>query len=1185
MLSHPEKLKYTTVAATLALCYYTLRKRGLTSIAIQSAFSKLYATVESNQFLQAMVIPSAVGIVYYWFETYIMTQLRSSFRNWFYCSITISSKDENFKPVVDFIAKLTLTKNTLLLAETKKKKGYDRKSWRRQWNGISERKPPELDYRPARSGAMMTFDFQDSELYLWRKRGQTVTTGYNRVPLELEELTIATWAGRIDVLKAFMARALRDTFEDKSDETNIYVLSDSWCGGWENAMTKQPRSKESIVLDGQLAEQLIADATNFLNSATWYAERGIPYRRGYLLHGPPGCGKTSFTQVLAGALKLDMCMLSLSNSMLDDAKLAQNFREAPENSIILLEDVDAVFVDRDVQKKGKSGGGTGVSFSGLLNAIDGVASQEGRLFFMTTNYPEKLDSALVRPGRCDVKLALRRASRNQMKRLFLRFFPNDNADEGNRQATQFACKLPEYELSMAMLQGHLLEYRHSSIAAIEHVPALLRASKPQEVKKQTIYNHLKRVGLERLTSLFEKHGYRYQSDLHGLKVTTVQEWDVLLQFDFLQSQRLKRLLEEEKELMANDYPLASLATIRDAFFAAYPVTSMKILIHDNEATDDLSDENNDEEEEGGEDGEEGEEDQVLPPPPTLLRQTSYEKSKQTPSNSLVSGSTTMGHRSTAFMDTATQVAKQKLSSPRTKQRIERVTSIEVRLEHLAKQIAERLSVDGRGAVSLWQLRHLLSQNPYPEYAVLNAKCLTTRRPESTRVPFSMTTYQWLKRSGYARFWYHFEDAGYNYAYEMKSLKTVADVKGIGIPKKDAKIISTLITNAAKDRNLTCGMLHPDRERIRHLYRLAWPTCTHKQAHRFASLLTDATGSGKCSVRQLDQFLWKDKKEGKADEAENADKTDTFVGRCHASAALALDGCVEALVTVKKVPRPPAPPKPRPSSWIHKTLTTRFDATYANYAAKFVDAGLPEKKDVIVDPPLDTGDLDTIGVSKMGHQRAIIRWLNKIAKGEDDGVLKISDGVQCDFGSGKVVGHDKDHDRYSIQLEWGGVVHCYEENANLKRVLVEQKTGAKVGATGAAGVVKEVKPQVVEEAKDDVLVVEQLVVEEQPVVEEQVEQNKIEKTNSFAFETKQNKMQRKMNKKKKNKKKNSKEKKMDTDEKKDNKDKKDKKGNSKNNSKDNSKDKNSNKDSKDSKDSKDNKDAVDHTSHAEFPALL
>ena len=59
----------------------------------------------------------------------------------------------------------------------------------------------------------------------------------------------------------------------------------------------------------------------------------------------------------------------------------------------MLEDVDAIFVERKAQsEKG------GVTFSGLLNAIDGVASQEGRIFIMTTNHIEKLDPALIRPG-------------------------------------------------------------------------------------------------------------------------------------------------------------------------------------------------------------------------------------------------------------------------------------------------------------------------------------------------------------------------------------------------------------------------------------------------------------------------------------------------------------------------------------------------------------------------------------------------------------------------------------------------------------------------------------------------------------------------------------------------------------------------------------------------------------------
>ena len=69
-----------------------------------------------------------------------------------------------------------------------------------------------------------------------------------------------------------------------------------------------------------------------------------------------------------------------------------------------------------------------------------------------------------------------------MQQLFLRFFPNENIKE----AKKFSMKLPEFELSMAQLQGHLLKYRSSSIGAMEQVPELLRSSKPQTLKKQTV---------------------------------------------------------------------------------------------------------------------------------------------------------------------------------------------------------------------------------------------------------------------------------------------------------------------------------------------------------------------------------------------------------------------------------------------------------------------------------------------------------------------------------------------------------------------------------------------------------------------------------------------------------------------------------------------------------------------------
>jgi len=74
---------------------------------------------------------------------------------------------------------------------------------------------------------------------------------------------------------------------------------------------------------------------------------GIPYRRGYLLHGPPGSGKTSFIQALAGSLGFDIYIVNLSLRGMADDKFALLLSQAPSRSIILMEDVDAAFNRRD----------------------------------------------------------------------------------------------------------------------------------------------------------------------------------------------------------------------------------------------------------------------------------------------------------------------------------------------------------------------------------------------------------------------------------------------------------------------------------------------------------------------------------------------------------------------------------------------------------------------------------------------------------------------------------------------------------------------------------------------------------------------------------------------------------------------------------------------------------------------
>ena len=90
---------------------------------------------------------------------------------------------------------------------------------------------------------------------------------------------------------------------------------------------------------------------------------------------------------------------------MDDDDLNHALNTTPPNSIILLEDIDGIFVQRESVNYGgddEEEGRRHISFSGLINALDGIRSQEGRILFMTTNHKEKLDAALLRPGRADV---------------------------------------------------------------------------------------------------------------------------------------------------------------------------------------------------------------------------------------------------------------------------------------------------------------------------------------------------------------------------------------------------------------------------------------------------------------------------------------------------------------------------------------------------------------------------------------------------------------------------------------------------------------------------------------------------------------------------------------------------------------------------------------------------------------
>lgn len=278
-----------------------------------------------------------------------------------------------------------------------------------------------------------------------------------------EEVTITGTSN--DAVKALIREAVR--LSHKNDKIATYYHG-AKCYGWSGPEYQPKRRLDTVILHDNVRDVIVKDIEWFLKSKDLYSRYGTPWKRNYLFSGPPGAGKSSLVQALAGHFDFTLSAMTLSDHT--DSDVSNAMSTLPKKTILLFEDADSIFGEKTDQ----------VSLSTILNILDGSKSRHGMIIIMTTNHPEKFPAVVKRPGRVDMHVQFTVPTHDMIRRILTQTGHDNDASQTLVES------IKNTGASMAAIQGWLLRNHDCDDLAdkVSDLENIVRGSKESNASGQ-----------------------------------------------------------------------------------------------------------------------------------------------------------------------------------------------------------------------------------------------------------------------------------------------------------------------------------------------------------------------------------------------------------------------------------------------------------------------------------------------------------------------------------------------------------------------------------------------------------------------------------------------------------------------------------------------------------------------------